>query len=271
MSSCGKKDIFGVFFGQNPSVEERFHQSDPKGFISEIEAGSNNYRVYVVTDIHVDTTTGRTDTFVNDYISDSSAEQFCLCLGDLVEIKGRMKYARKAFQPINDAGKQLFISLGNHDIAFSQWEEYRSYFKTSVYQFKVITPSEGEDLYICLDSAQGTLGVDQREWLENALEDARSKSYRNIIIFTHTHFFKRNGSQGTTGNFNLEETYYLLNLFSKYGVDYVLTGHDHYYEKTDFREVSFYTLNSLSECEIEGSYYIFTVGRSLAFEEKLLN
>lgn len=266
-TSCNEKDVVGIFFGQSCNVEERFKESAPKGFIKEIEASKDDYQVYVVTDLHIGDKTPRLDAFVEAFVSDKEAEPFCLCLGDLVKIKGRMKIAREAFQPIFDAGKQLFISIGNHDISFSQWEEYKGYFNTSVYQFTVLTPSQGKDLFICLDSAEGSLGRNQREWLEDILEDAVKESYRNIIVFTHTHFFKIDSSQEMSGNFNLEETYYLLDLFDRYGVDYVLTGHDHFYEKTVFRNVCYYTLNSLSETEKKGSYYVFTFGRSLSFKE----
>lgn len=85
----------------------------------------------------------------------------------------------------------------------------------------------------------------------------------HITVFTHTHFWKRDSSQGTTSNFDLEESYDLADLFARKGVDIVLSGHDHATETTVFKAVRYETLQSLKMNDISPGYNIFTYGSTV--------
>jgi len=266
--SCDEYDVGGLFFSSSPTSDARFASSSEYNAshpVPDIKAGRNDYRVYICADLHINGTADNTRKYVNACLNDNSAELFSLCLGDMISCSGHMPLAIETLKNLGTHPFKFFSTPGNHDLCFNQWEEYSAEWKSSSYTFKVITPSDGTDLYICLDSADGTLGPSQTKWLEGVLSDL--SSYRNVIVFTHTHFFKKDNSQGHTSNFNLEETYYLLDLFSRSGVDFVLSGHDHFFEKTQFRGVIYYTLAALEESKENGSYYVATVSDGFELEE----
>lgn len=272
-TACDKFDILGIFAGQSPKANARFAQSLEYNSINPfitLQSCSNDYNVYVIADIHVSTGTSCLKQAVTSITGDTDAEKFTLCLGDMTSKKGCLDIACEELMPLNRDGRMLFSTPGNHDLYFGEWECYRKWFPSSSYAFFVQTPSAGTDVFLCVDSSEGTLGTDQRKWLEEMLVSIVAMTPRNVVVFTHTNFFRINESQGITGNFTTDETYDLLSLFSKYGVDMVLTGHDHYYERTDFRGVKYLTLNAFVENEKKHSYYRFSFGEEIKFSESFI-
>lgn len=268
--SCTKNiDILGLFMTFNESPDERFAQSmeynDEHGY-DKITVVPDDYEVYVMSDIHVDFSTNNLDCFVSDYLADSVAAPFALCLGDLINATGHFDLFDEHVKPVSDAGRKIYYTVGNHDLYFDQWPEFRSRYHTSTYWFEVQTVSGSKDLYIAIDSGNGTLGRDQRNWLENVLKDKQNQGYRHIIVFTHTHFFKKDTSQGHTSNFNLEETYDLLDLFDRYDVSMVLQGHSHSRDLTTFKDVVYLRVDALEDYALDAYYTILNVGNYINYE-----
>lgn len=268
--SCGKNiDYAGLFYTINESPDERFAQSMEYNVdhgYDTITGVPDDYEVYVMSDIHVDFSTDNLDRFVSDYLADTVAAPFALCLGDLINATDHWDYFDEHVQPVAEAGRKIYYTVGNHDIYFDQWPEFRSRYHTSTYWFEVQTVSNFKDLYISIDSGNGTLGVDQREWLENILRKKKNQGYRHIIVFTHTHFFKKDTSQGHTSNFNLEETYDLLDLFDRYDVSLVLQGHSHSRDLTTFKDVVYLRVDALEDHYPDAFYTILNVGNYINFE-----
>lgn len=265
--SCGKLDFVGFLSGYDTDVNDRFSYSmkyletHP---VADINATSDDYKVYLVTDIHCDGKNDRLEKFVSACLADGESEKFVLCLGDIVNGRKYQESVYKKLQPLSDAGWKFFNALGNHDTYFREYDKFRQYWPLTVFSFKVNTPDAGSDLFLCLDSADGSFGTSQRKWVEDQLKEASGK-YRNIYVFTHTNFFNTDNTQLTSGNFSLEESFDYMSMFDKYGVRHVLTGHDHYYEYCRFRSVDYYTFNAL--CNTVGSYYLLTFSSDLKFEE----
>lgn len=270
MMSCSKNlDLLGMFTSISDSPNERFEQSmqyNKSHGYDRIYVNQDNYRLYVVSDSHVDNSTKNLDRFVNDYLADSVAAPFALHLGDQINAKDHWDYYKEHVAPIADAGRTLYHALGNHDIYFDQWNEFKKRWNTSVYWFDVVTPSGAADLFIALDSASGTLGTDQREWLGDLLKDKSLQGYRNIIIFTHSHFFKKDTSQGHTSNFTMEETYDLTELFAGNGVNMVLQGHSHARDITVFKDVTYLRLDAIEDIAQEAYYAILNIGDNINYE-----
>lgn len=260
--SCGRLDFAGMVWAKSDVPDKRFEQSIEYNNTVEpiaLTVPTNDYRVYVFGDSHVDFSTTNLDAFVKDYLDDNGAAPFAICVGDLINSTGHYDLFTEHIKPLApDSAKRLFITAGNHDLYFGQWTEFKERFHTSTYFFEVTTPSEGKDLYISLDSASGTLGVKQRAWLGEMLDNAKGQ-YRNIIIFTHTHFFMSEYSQGTTDNFPIEETHDLMDLFAKNGVKLVISGHDHTRESKVHRGVKYLTLDALCDPCKNASYAVFTI------------
>ena len=259
-------DTLGLVYSRSGDVETRFAQSmeyNARTGYASITVPEDNYRVYVITDAHVmEKETRNLDRFVKERLADKDAAPFWINLGDNVNDKGQAGVFENHIAPLAEAGLRHFPTVGNHDLYFGEWEEWRSRFHTSTYWFEVITPSRGKDLFVSLESAGGTLGRSQRAWVEELLTGSKGK-YDHITVFTHTHFWKRDNSQSHTSNYNLEETYDLADLFGRMGVEIVLGGHDHATETTLFKGVRYETLESLKMDDISPGYNIFTYGKDV--------
>lgn len=265
LNACGR-DLLGLVYSRSGDVETRFAQSmeyNAQTGYSSIRVPDDNYRVYVITDSHVmQKETRNLDRFVKERLLDPTAAPFWINLGDNVKGKGQAGVFENHIAPLVEAGIRHFPSVGNHDLYFGEWEEWRSRFHTSTYWFEVVTPGRGKDLFLCLDTAGGTLGRSQRAWVEDFLAGSKGK-YDHVTVFTHTHFWKRDNSQFPTSNYTLEETYDLVDLFARMGVEIVLSGHDHATETTLFKGVRYETLESLKMEEISPGYNIFTYGKDI--------
>ena len=124
----------------------------------------------------------------------------------------------------------------------------------SVYWFEV-AHSSGSDLFIALDSASGTLGRKQMEWLKGFLTGQRHM-YRHCVILTHTNLFYTDNSQTGSGNMAMEETHALLDLFSRNNVTLCLQGHDHYREDLTFDGVRYTIVGTIRDEADKPEYLI---------------
>lgn len=273
-AACGpdaRLDMAGMFAGTSPTIDERFEQSkeynDKAGFAT-LQAPSEDYHVYVCTDTHVTKTQIRWTNFIDTYRADLQCP-VAVHLGDIIDAQNYFDEMYTAYQtvPLNLAKQDtLMMIAGNHDIYFKQWPEFIKYFKTCYYYFIVKTPAGKQDLFVVYDSADGTVGKKQLQWLEQTLTWADTQDFRHIVACTHTHFFKRDGSQGHTSNYTIEETYALLNLFTKHGVDMVWSGHDHSREITQVKGMTCIVVDSMKDEDKEPYYMLVTMGDKIDYE-----
>lgn len=269
LASCSQRlDFVGMVAGQSPVPDIRFEESmkyNEQNGSRDLITLTDTYRFYVGTDTHIDSAYDHTAAYLRAFRNDLLAP-FTLMLGDMINANGKTVWVSELIR--EQAGlKQnlIYPTLGNHDAYFNQWHEWQEQWGTSTYSFVVRTPLH-RDLYICLESANGTLGKKQLKWLQELLDKSAKENYRHIIVFSHTHLFKKDASQGHTSNFAIEETQLLTELFSKYGVDWYLCGHDHSREITKFKGVTYITVDALEEHYPNAYYMIATVGSDLRYE-----
>lgn len=274
-ASCshGNLDMVGMFNGQSPDSDDRFKTSqafnDHHGFSTILV--DDDYRVYVCTDTHVDTSCYNLAQFNRAYKRDAACP-FAIHLGDLVNADGHYPLFDSAIHIVPEGyvrGKDtLFITPGNHDLYYGQWIQYVEYYKTGTYYFETRSKTTAEvlDLFICLDSANGTLGRRQLAWLKDLLAKAKDKKYRHLIVYTHTHVFKQDATQGHTSNYAMEETYELIGLMSKYGVELVMMGHDHSREVTTYGGCLYIIVDSMQDAQREPYYMVLSVGKRIGYE-----
>ena len=143
-----------------------------------------------------------------------------------------------------------FYILGNHDLFFNGWDKYYSYFGSSTYSFTVKT-NDASDLYICLDSGNATIGSIQLDWLSDLLAKER-KNHRFCIIFSHVNFFREHHT--FSANPLVDEIRVLLDLFYRYSVDMVITGHDHRRSEEFFGKTHYITLDAFIDGFKDASY-----------------
>ncbi len=267
-TGCERLDMSGMFYGSSARSDERFAQSmayNKEHGYKTVIAPADTYKVYFATDFHVDSTTLHTQAWVGAIQADKECVA-AVALGDMVNGRKKYPYFMDAVAPLLDAGFPLFATAGNHDTYFSEWPEYVHYWGTSTYYFEVKTPNH-TDLYISIDTSDGTFGREQMAWLRKLLQEKKD-GYRNKMIFTHTHMFKPDGAQGHTSNFPIEETYELTALLSDYGVDWYMSGHRHSRHIFTFKGVTYYQIDAIQEAYAEENsyYFVATIGEGMTYE-----
>lgn len=269
---CTDSAVTGIIRGTSERANTRFEQSmtwnEAQGY-SAIET-KEEYVVYACGDTHVEAPSKSFTRFVMDYKADPNCP-FALHVGDIIDANNQFSiyFSQAAQQPEGYvAGKDtMFYALGNHDIYYGQWDEYRKYKASTTYYFFTQTQSgEPLDLFICIDTAEGTLGTDALAWLKKVLEKAKGEQWRHIVVMTHTNFFRHDRSQQFTSNLAMEETYELTYWFKKYGVEMVISGHDHYREVQDYSGVKYITLDALKDDLESSSYLKLTMGEKIVMD-----
>ena len=140
----------------------------------------------------------------------------------------------------------FFPVVGNHDITHNGWALYTSIFHSSFYEFTVRVGNTDEyDHFIFLDTANGTLGEKQVEYIEEGLLKT-DKPIRHTFVFSHTNLFRPSSNQFAS-TFPREEMYYLFNKFEEWGTDIMFCGHVHKWDDRTFGTVHYLTLESMSE------------------------
>lgn len=247
--SCNKADLKGLFMPTGAVVEKRFEQSAQMNgnlHARSIES-EKDYIFYAAADPHVKHAHDNLDIFNNALRTDVKAS-FGVMLGDCTDMRDNLhKYLEATiFDPDrHTCDHEIFHILGNHDVYFNGWNDFRDKIGPSVYWFEVVF-TEGKDLYISLDTATGSLGSSQTRWLRTFLAENRSK-YRHCIILTHTNFFYTDTSQVSSGNIPIEECFSLIDLFSRHDVSLVLQGHDHHREDLTYGNVRYTVLGTIQD------------------------
>lgn len=270
LSACTNEDmpldLDGLFSTGSEPVNTRFEQSMAYNqTVGEIhlDMGSDDYDIYSCADSHITRKAHKNLAyFINQYNA-ASTPKLALHLGDIIDAQKNFPCADSILSLANDA---LFITPGNHDLYFNQWEIFRSYYHTGTYWFDTNNGTKKLDLFICLDSGDGTLGTKQTEWLREQLRTKSQEGYRRIIVFTHTHFWKLDNSQGHTSNFSMEETYELATLLAQNGVDWVWSGHQHARQYVQYKGVKYLVLDATKDSESGLSYTVIHMGDNMSYQ-----
>ena len=261
---CNSVDMKGLVAPTGDVVDSRFEQSiamteDKSVATLEVE---ESYTFYVCTDPHINETYNNLREFATRLRNDASVD-FGIVLGDCTD-------RHDAFQNYVDAlsfvegeqqtNKPIFLLIGNHDLFFRGWDIYAKLLGPSVYWFEVKSGSS-KDLFITLDSASGTLGKKQMEWLKNILATERT-NYRHCVVLTHTNLFYTDNTQQGSGNMALEETALLADLFSRNKVTLCLQGHDHYREDLTLDGVRYTIVGAIRDEAENPEYLAITMSNS---------
>lgn len=247
--SCNQLDLKGMFMPTGDGVEKRFEQS--KEMNKDLKVGiieaNEKYTFYVATDPHINESHHNLDIF-NDALRNDTEASFGVILGDCIDVKDNLPAYLDALSYHPDrhvCNHEIFHVLGNHDLFFKGWLNFKELVGPSVFWFEVIFDG-GKDLFISLDSATGSLGRKQTDWFKSFLE-ANRKDYRHCVILTHTNFFYTDMTQASSGNMPLEESIALVDFLGKHKVSLVLQGHDHYREDLTYDNVRYTVLGAIKD------------------------
>lgn len=255
--SCNVLDLKGLIMPTGEGVEKRFEQSAAMN--KDLNAGTvqaqEEYTFYVATDPHIHETHNNLSTF-NDVLRNDAETAFGVVLGDCIDVKDNLPFYLEAlaYNPQRHSSDvDIFHILGNHDLFFNGWVDFKALVGPSVYWFEVAFDG-GKDLYISLDSATGSLGNKQTKWFKSFLSENRN-NYRHCVVLTHTNFFYTDNSQVSSGNMPIEESFALIDFLGKQNVSLVLQGHDHYREDLIYDNVRYTILGAIHD-EMEAPEYL---------------
>lgn len=146
---------------------------------------------------------------------------FALTMGDnLYGGEGETDFKRKfenAYQPLLDAGVKFYAALGNHDNPNQRFYKPFNMNGKRYYDFR-----RGEAEFFALDS--NYMDPEQLAWLKKEL--AASGAKWKICYFHHPLFSHARAHGSDTDLRKILEP-----LFEQYGVQVVLAGHEHVYER----------------------------------------
>ena len=246
---CSTHDFKGLLFPTGAGVEKRFEQSQEMTSDKPVATipAAEEYEFYVCTDPHINDTAKNLRRFNDDLRNDAGAS-FGIILGDCTDVRDNLHayLDALAYHPDrHEYNQKIYHVLGNHDLFFNGWVDFRESAGPSVFWFEVVF-NGGKDLYISLDTATATLGRKQTEWFRAFLAENR-KNYRHCVILTHTNFFYTDKSQGSSGNMTIEESFSLIDLLGRHDVSLVLQGHDHFREDITYGNVRYVILGAIKD------------------------
>lgn len=212
----------------------------------------------------------------------------CFHTGNLIygyqDSTGQLKDEyRQAYTILSRLIPKTYVVPGNHDyFSGASAGQFRKYFgKKDYYSFAY----KGATFIILnteMEGSQADIGGTQRRWLEGELRKAQGG--RAIFVFLHRPLFSPlNPDINNTGiwppdinwtNRTARDT--LANLFARYKVTAVFSGHEHLYYTTTYKGVAYYIVGGggapLSATPDKGgflSYLLVTVSGS-SFSTKLI-
>jgi predicted phosphodiesterase len=213
----------------------------------EIVVPDNDYMILSLGDSHVGGT-DNLDSFFN--IAKNRKAAAVVMAGDLTSGQETDYNAFEKHLPPQDS-LPSFLVTGNHDLFSNGWNNYFPRFGSSSYLFTIKTPA-ATDLFICLETGGGTLGTMQLDWLIKLLQNLRP-SYRNCLVITHNNILRTRHTDST--NPPVEETEVLLELFARYNVNMVITGHDHKHDAAIFGSTTYIIMDASKDGESNAGYF----------------
>ena len=142
--------------------------------IAGAPADPNVFSFAIVGDLHVGDDAIRLTQIATQAAAEGDA--FIILLGDTAD-EGKSTSYVAVQNALNGQGYLTkFLSvIGNHDVFNEGWDNYKSAMGRSHY-----TVSYGNSQFIALDTADGTLGETQYDWLEGELK--KSKPTHTFIL-----------------------------------------------------------------------------------------
>jgi len=148
--------------------------------------------------------------------------QFVITVGDNIYTGSRPSDFEQDFavpyKPLLDAGVPFYATLGNHDKTNERFYKPFNMNGSNYYAFK-----KGNVRFFALDS--NYMDPKQRAWIETQLREAGTGDWK--VCFFHHPLYSSARYHGP----DIDLRRVLEPLFVAYGVDVVLSGHDHVYER----------------------------------------
>ena len=191
----------------------------------------NSFSFLFVGDMHLTgSNTSRLDTVLQ--AAQDHGDSFIIFLGDLIEKGARADFETfKTTVNAHGFGEKVIYALGNHDIFEDGWSAYRELMGPSHY-----TVTFGNCNFVIVDSADGIVGENQKDWIEEELKMSSSIQHTFIV----SHYMPVVPGQRTYLKLaNESEAVNLMKMMSRFGVEAWLGGHYHSYVKEKIEGVNY--------------------------------
>jgi predicted phosphodiesterase len=163
--------------------------------------------------------------------------EFVIALGDNIYTGSDPSDFEKAFavpyKPLLDAGVPFYAVLGNHDTTNERFYKPFNMNGANYYAYK-----KGNVRFFALDS--NYMDRKQTAWIETQLREAGNGDWK--ICYFHHPLYSSARFHGP----DIDLRKVLEPLFVKYGVDVVLSGHDHVYERVRPQQGIYYFVEGAS-------------------------
>ena len=232
IAGCSFVDIGGLFYSSD--VDSRFRKKNSlPGFTAPPLANGDNFKFIVISDTHY---YKKQPGYLKklEALRLALGFEFVVITGDIVQ-NGKESAYNLVKNDIGNLLVPVYPVIGNHDIYNNGFNIYKKVFGRSIYDFSL-----SDTYFIFLDTANGTLGPLQKNWLESSLKSSRQD---NIFVFSHYSPTDKEFQSATAMPYP-EESYYLYDLFDRYNVDYFFCGHLHHYERLNIRGVEYININA---------------------------
>lgn len=246
-----------------PGTKYHFRCGDPSGGMSadgvfeSAPAGAADFSFVAMGDIG-DNSNMRTN--VGNIDSGSPFPEIFISTGDNMYSNGANQAGWDnwfaAWQPLTLKGLALMPSLGNHDVSSGGTTNYKGQFalpnNEEWYTFRY-----GDVAFVALNmnTAYGS-GSAQHTAVEGWIKQARADGVRWVVPYFHQPAYS-SGSHGS--DMGIRGAYEPM--FDKYGVDLVLQGHDHNYQRSYPMNASQKVDSCKSVCkDVTGRIWVVTGG-----------
>ncbi len=223
-------------------------------------AGTNAFSFTVLGDTHV----GLTST---DFISETlqqiqaNGDAFVIVAGDLTNLGKANEF--NAFKgTFTASGLPYRAALGNHDLYFEGWSNFKEHVGRSIYSF------DADNVHVVvLDSGNGTIGEAQFNWLKADL--AATTQPLKIVI---SHYPPISGTLDNLFKMASEEEAAILkDLMHRYNVNYMIAGHYHGYREQKLGNTTYIVTGAINTLLDPGNtkhFVRFTVsGNSISHQK----
>lgn len=255
LSGCDSDYVdFSGFFSSKSDVDSRFDDKDNLNEVNPPEIFDvNNFSFLVITDTHYYQNNPEYLKNISNDIKFKDISFLIIC-GDIVQsgLKKQYSYLR---EDMTNLSIPIYFVIGNHDLYNDGYIVYREEIGRTIYDFKI-----GDNHFIFIDTANGTLGKKQKKWLEDTLKKSDSK---NKFIFSHYSPFD-NEIQTPTAMSYSNDIYYLINLLENNSVSFHISGHLHFFDRRVVRGVKYIILND--QADIKDKYLKISVVEDTVIE-----
>ncbi len=232
--SCEYVEFLGIVSSRSQNVRERFIDKDNLPVIlPPYVADTSNFSFLVIAYLHyydVD------EKYFKDISADDRFDEisFIVVCGDVAQsgLKHQYDYLLEDLKNVN---VPVYYVIGNHDLYNNGYAEWRSILGRTVYDFKI-----GDNHFIFTDTANGTIGSDQKNWIIDTLSASNSI---NKFVFSHYSPTDKEFQSPTALSYP-EDAYFLYDVLEKYGVKYYMCGHLHFYDEKEIRGVKYIIVNT---------------------------